>query len=103
MRIRKLDRIPTDIEVQIDPAFQADWVSLYVPPRLRIVISEVVVDEPGFFPRSSRSGSYAGASRVTCHRLSRSRSSTTKDDSPFVPATRSVNVASPPAAPQMIL
>jgi len=46
MRIGPPGRAISDIEVRVDPTSQPDWIRLNVPPGLRIVVSEVVVEEP---------------------------------------------------------
>jgi hypothetical protein len=45
-RIAETNRIGTNITVRIDTASEPDQIRLKVPPRLRIIISEVVVEEP---------------------------------------------------------
>ena len=47
LRITPRDRVPLDVEVRIDPAREPDWIGLGVAAGLRVVVAEVVVEEPG--------------------------------------------------------
>lgn len=48
------NRIPVSVGVRISSAFQPDRITLYIPPRLRIVVPEVVVAEPRFLVKAWR-------------------------------------------------
>ena len=47
-RINPIRRVRVDVEEQIYPTLQSDWIGSYISSCLRIVVSEVIVVEPCF-------------------------------------------------------